>query len=193
MAEQKSNSGARNGGRAGRRRYFRRREGGDKTSAAEAPSRGPAPGKKGGGAAPDDSAARIGRAGRRRRRTRSRAAGATPKVEQVTAESIVNLADYQPPTDVFIYTHITRPGSRDSYEFRAEHFSKVGRRLEDYNIDLSVLFAGRDPGEGGEPPPLVSSWATATQPTEGSLMEAWTDDEETVAAPDEASADNRSE
>lgn len=182
MAEQKSNSGPRNGSRGGRRRYFRRREGGDKANSTDAPTKAPA--KKTGPAATDDSAARDGRVGRRRRRTRSRAA-APQKTEQVTAESIVNLDDYRPPSEVFIYTHITRPGSRDSYEFRADHFSKVGRRLEDYDIDFSMLFVGGDPGEGSDPPQLVSSWATATQPGEGSFMNAWADDEEPSEASDE--------
>lgn len=29
---------------------------------------------------------------------------------------------------------------RDSYEFRPDHFSKVGRRIEDFQIDISSLF-----------------------------------------------------
>ncbi len=33
---------------------------------------------------------------------------------------------------------------RESYEYRSEHFSSVGRRLEDFRIDLSSLFGGDD-------------------------------------------------
>lgn len=33
---------------------------------------------------------------------------------------------------------------RDSYEFRPEHFSRGGRRIEDFHIDISSLFV-----EGG--------------------------------------------
>lgn len=47
--------------------------------------------------------------------------------------------DYHPPQSVFIYTHTVRPGAQ-GYEFRSEHFSKVGRTLEEYAIDLSSLF-----------------------------------------------------
>lgn len=88
----------------------------------------------------DAPPARNSRMTRRRKRARRRAAEAVTQPTPPTAESITNLSDYRPPEDVFIYTHITRPGSRDSYEFRAEHFSKVGRRLEDYAIDLSSLY-----------------------------------------------------
>ena len=47
---------------------------------------------------------------------------------------------YVPPQAVFVYTHSANPDLRDTYEFRPEHFSSVGRRLEDYQIDISKLF-----------------------------------------------------
>ena len=138
MAEAKSNNEQRG---SGRRRYFRRSSegrGGNSPSTKASPSN-----KK--EKSPERSASgRDGRLGRRRRRTRSRNSAAANPPETTTNESIVNLEDYIPPQGLFIYTHVARPGSRDSYEFRAEHFSSIGRRLEDYEIDLSKLFA-----EGG--------------------------------------------
>jgi hypothetical protein len=141
MAEDRSpsnSSSSSRSGRGGRRRYFRRRTGGAKSSEEnrkETPPARRAEQETGG------TPARNSRVTRRRKRTRNRSAEAIPQPVAPSAESITNLSDYRPPEDVFIYTHITRPGSRDSYEFRAEHFSKVGRRLEDYDIDLSSLYS----------------------------------------------------
>lgn len=78
---------------------------------------------------------------RRRRRSRSKADSTVNPKAEPAVESILEMGDYTPPTSVFIYTYISRPADRDSYEFRSEHFSKVGRRLEDYDIDLSQLYA----------------------------------------------------
>jgi hypothetical protein len=143
MAEDKSNRES--GGSGSRRRYFRRRS--QVNKAAPNPSNAPprqAPPPKPNGHEKAGLSGRAGRLGKRRRRSRNRANDLT--VKTAPAESIANLGDYAPPADVFIYTHISRPGSRDSYEFRADHFSRVGRRLEDYEIDLSKLIAD----EGGE-------------------------------------------
>jgi hypothetical protein len=137
MVDEKANNGAR-GGQGGRRRYFRRRaqneRGGQNQNAP--PSKEPqvrqSTPEKG------SASARQGRLGRRRRRSSSRV-NDTTKTTPAAAESILELDDYVPPQNVFVYTHISRPGSRDSYEFRSEHFSKIGRRLEDYHIDLSSL------------------------------------------------------
>jgi hypothetical protein len=139
MSEERANNDQRNNGRGGRRRYFRRRPA-TTGSSSGAPSKEPAFAKKPEGPR-EPVNDRAGRMGRRRRRSRNRSGPiVTPRVEP-TAESIVNLEDYQPPSNVFVYTHVLRPDSRDSYEFRAEHFSKLGRRLEDYEIDLSLLFS----------------------------------------------------
>jgi hypothetical protein len=135
----------RNTNQGGRRRYFRRRPTANPSGAPGAQRKDPAPAKKQEGPR-EATPPRPGRMGRRRRRTRATGPVVTPKVEP-TAESIVNLSDYQPPARVFIYTHVLRPDSRDSYEFRAEHFSKVGRRLEDYEIDLSKLFSDEQRAE----------------------------------------------
>ncbi len=56
--------------------------------------------------------------------------------------------EYVAPAKVFIYTHSAHPEMRDTYEFRPDHFSNVGRRLDDYQINLTSLFyadkAGQD-------------------------------------------------
>lgn len=81
------------------------------------------------------------RLGRRRRRTRTRNNSPLTTRPEAPSQEVADLTDYRPPTSVFIYTHVSRPGSGwDTYEFRAEHFSKGGRALEDFEIDLSKLF-----------------------------------------------------
>lgn len=57
---------------------------------------------------------------------------------------------YIAPQSVYIYEHSAHPELRDSYEFRPDHFSKVGRTLADYQIDLSKLFPG-DIADDGTP------------------------------------------
>jgi hypothetical protein len=143
MVEERQNQGQ--GG--GRRRYFRRRQKAGKntetssreTSAAETPKVHKTRSSEKMVAPEREERAQT--ASRRRRRSRARTApGVIPRTE-TPDESIVNLDDYVPPASVFIYSHILRPDARDSYEFRAEHFSRVGRKLEDYQIDVSVLFS----------------------------------------------------
>lgn len=140
MAEDRSISNSRSG-RGSRRRYFRRRttgaQSGDEGRGKEQSAARRTEPEMGG-------TARNGRITRRRKRTRSRSVEAVTRSAPPPAESITNLSDYRPPEQVFIYTHVSRPGSRDSYEFRAEHFSKVGRRLEDYDIDLSSLYPDQE-------------------------------------------------
>jgi hypothetical protein len=78
-----------------------------------------------------------GRAGVRRRRRNKNHRG-----DARTDQPVIPAArepDYVPPQSVFVYTHIVRPGTQ-GYEFRSEHFSTVGRTLDDYEIDLSSLF-----------------------------------------------------
>lgn len=72
-----------------------------------------------------------------RRKPRSRQRAAEEQRAPTGAETEV---EYIPPLSVFIYTHTTHPEMRDSYEFRPEHFSKSGRRIEDFHIDISSLF-----------------------------------------------------
>ncbi len=55
---------------------------------------------------------------------------------------------YVAPQSVYIYEHSVHPELRDSYEFRPDHFSKVGRTLADYDLDLSKLFPGTIADDG---------------------------------------------
>ncbi|GIV69523.1 MAG: hypothetical protein KatS3mg048_4244 [Caldilinea sp.] len=81
----------------------------------------------------------------RRRKARRKARSRQRITEEVRAPSSAETEiEYVPPLSVFIYTHTAHPEMRDSYEFRPEHFSKSGRRIEDFHIDISSLFV-----EGG--------------------------------------------
>ncbi|MBX3012598.1 MAG: hypothetical protein KF832_13870 [Caldilineaceae bacterium] len=149
-----SNSGDKRGdaGKGGnRRRYFRRRKPAQK--AAESPAKPetrkqqdtpaknrPRPQAKAESPAKYERDRRNNR--RRRRRTRSER-GDEMVVTQESALAPLEEA-YIPPKSVFVYTYVLRPGVSSSHEFRPEHFSRVGRRLEDFEIDLSPLF----PAEG---------------------------------------------
>lgn len=87
------------------------------------------------------------RKARRKARSRQRAAE-----EQRAPTGPETEVEYIPPLSVFIYTHTTHPEMRDSYEFRPEHFSKSGRRIEDFHIDISSLFVeGSGNAEDGTP------------------------------------------
>jgi len=80
-----------------------------------------------------------------RRRRRRAKAERQEYAGPVTPEPQVDDLNFQPPASVFIYTHVIRPAASGGYEFRSDPFSKISRRLEDFHIDLSVLFP-----EGGE-------------------------------------------
>lgn len=138
-------------GSGNRRRYFRRRkpsapkaqqEAAPKPpprKAAEPPPKGRTRNNarnEGGNAGKNDRDRRGGR--RRRRRSRSERPEEMPVVRESTLATIDQ--EYKPPKAVFVYTYVLRPGAPSNYEFRAEHFSRVGRRLEDFDIDLSPLF-----------------------------------------------------
>lgn len=158
--EKRVDAGSKGGGN--RRRYFRRRK--PSTAKAQEATPKPAPRKaaepppkgrtrnnaKNEGTGKNerererDRDRRGGR--RRRRRSRSERPEETPIVRESTLAAIDQ--EYKPPKSVFVYTYVLRPGAPTSYEFRAEHFSRVGRRLEDFEIDLSPLF----PPEGNARP-----------------------------------------
>ena len=148
MAGEKSNNEQRRGSR---RRYFRNR-----SAKGKADSENAAPKEAAGKSNRNErgtSDSRTGRSGRRRRRSRNQ--NSNPNQAQQTnvstpADSIVNLDGYTPPDKVYVYTHVLRANNRDNYEFRAEHFSKLGRRLEDYEIDLSILYADDNRAEAAE-------------------------------------------
>ncbi|MCE7990160.1 MAG: hypothetical protein DYG89_54155 [Caldilinea sp. CFX5] len=145
--EKRGDAGGKGGGN--RRRYFRRRK--PATAKTQEATPKPAPRKpaepppkgrtrnnaKNEGAGKNERD-RDRRGGRRRRRSRSERPEETPVVRESTLAAIDQ--EYKPPKSVFVYTYVLRPGAPASHEFRAEHFSRVGRRLEDFEIDLSPLF-----------------------------------------------------
>ncbi len=149
MADEKRSGPAQDGGaggndKGGRRRYFWRKKRGQKPVGNEpAPKEQPAPAKQRAALKANnqekEKAERDQRTRRRRRRPRSRQNGAALEPKVIAPPTLIE-DDYVPPKSIFIYTHVVRPDQRDSYEFRAEHFGKSGRRLEDFDIDLSILF-----------------------------------------------------
>ena len=121
--------------RRGRRRYFR-------------PKKGEAvPQSKS-----DESRPEAGKMRRARRRARSRQRGG----EETKVVSSEREEPYIAPAAVFIYTHTADPEMREAYEFRPEHFSSVGRRLEDYSVDLTQLMPEERRGPDGLPLLAVS-------------------------------------
>jgi len=135
MAEERS--GGRE--RKGRRRYFR-----PKKNTKENPNQPQSPASP----KPPEAKSAQGRNRKARRRARSRQRfGEDPQKGSVSSEPEVA---YVPPGDVFIYTFSAHPEMRDAYEFRPEHFSRVGRTLNDYQIDLSKIFP-----EGADSLPLL--------------------------------------
>jgi hypothetical protein len=73
---------------------------------------------------------------RKRRRSRARRGDAAPVTPALPPERD---EQYVPPQAVYIYEHVVRP-SAGSYEFRSESFSKAGRTLDDYTLDLEHIF-----------------------------------------------------
>lgn len=106
----------------------------------------------------------------RRRRRRSKPRGPADSRPEAVYED--NVSDLPPLRPTFIYTHVIRPAARESYEFRSDHFSKVTRRLEDFNIDLAPLWRAQE--EAAKPYKLVLS---------DDLLAEWEDEEEWVEEP----------
>lgn len=149
-----NNSGEKRGDAGGggkgnpRRRYFRRRKPATKAqepapkpeprkSQEQQPAKGRSrPNTKAEVASKNERDRRGGR--RRRRRSRTDRVETAPVVQTSTLTTIDQ--EYTPPKAVFVYTYVLRPGAPSTHEFRPEHFSRVGRRLEDFEIDLSPLF-----------------------------------------------------
>jgi hypothetical protein len=139
------------GGRKGRRRYFQTKKEGKPAGQPGQGSQG-AGGRGGGGShqsqRPGDSRgpanqASANKARKARRRARSRQRFDDNRVVNLEAE-----VAYVAPQAVYVYEHSVHPELRDAYEFRPEHFSKVGRTLLDYQIDLSKLFPGDVAADG---------------------------------------------
>lgn len=144
MSEDK---GGRN--RKGRRRYFQtKREGKPQGQSGQGGQGGQAgqSGQGGQGAQPPrgpESRQPVAKARKARRRARSR-----QRYDDTRAVNLEAEVAYVAPQSVYIYEHSVHPELRDSYEFRPDHFSKVGRTLADYEIDLSKLFPGEIAGDG---------------------------------------------
>jgi len=148
------------GGKGGRRRYFRRRKRKTDEPAAAPQKERPAASSparrssaKSNRTSKEDKAkstSNNNRPRRRRRRSRQDQPEIVPVVTESTLDTIAH--DYVAPQAVFIYTHVSRPTNQGLSEYRADHFTKVGRRLEDFNIDLAPLFDKRpntqNSGEG---------------------------------------------
>jgi hypothetical protein len=83
---------------------------------------------------------------RKRRRSRARRGEFRPE----TPLSIEKDQEYIAPKSVYVYTHVARPSSRESYEFRSEHFSRVGHTLDDYQVDLTLIFDTPRPDFGAK-------------------------------------------
>lgn len=134
MAEEKESPKNKSGGsgnrKRSRRRYFKRKKndandsGGGESSKTQKKSGGEQQGRS-----------KQSRNRRRRRRSKSRS-GNGSNSEPVKALEL----DYTAPESVFIYTHVLRPEQRDSYSFRSEISAGTGRTLDDFDIDLSLLF-----------------------------------------------------
>jgi hypothetical protein len=127
MTEEKG--GNRN--RKGRRRYFQPKKDGKPQGQAGGAVE---PGQPTRGQENRPPAAKARKA---RRRARSRQRYDDNRTTNLEAE-----VAYVAPQSVYIYEHSVHPELRDSYEFRPDHFSRVGRTLADYQIDLSKLFPG---------------------------------------------------
>ena len=147
MADEKKNKqeqGKKSGGRKrNRRRYFRRKKSGSGESQKK---EGSTDGQK----KPQGSQKRRSNAQRnrrRRRRSRSKSSGHSgPSIIQEIDRS------YVPPESVFVYTHMLRPDQRDNFTFRSELASGTGRTLDDFRIDLSLIFP-----EDGDPIPQTAA------------------------------------
>lgn len=140
-------------GRKGKRRYFQPK----KENKATGQGGQPQPGNQGGqsqggqpqgnqshgGQRPVDNKAPANKARKARRRARSRQRYDDNRSVNLEAE-----VAYIAPKSVYVYEHSVHPELRDAYEFRPDHFSKVGRTLADYQIDLSKLFPGELAGDG---------------------------------------------
>jgi hypothetical protein len=150
--------------RKGRRRYFQTKKDGRSQSSGNQPG-GQASGQSG----QSNQASQSGQSQRgqennrrgdgkrgeeaprqRKARRRARSRQRYDDGRRSDAASLEAEVAYTAPQSVYIYEHSAHPELRDSYEFRPDHFSKVGRTLDDYQIDLSKLFPG-DIADDGTP------------------------------------------
>jgi len=133
-------------GRKGKRRYFQPKKEGKAPGQSGQGGQGGQGGQAGqphGGQRAPDNRAPANKARKARRRARSRQRFDDNRAVNLEAE-----VAYVAPQSVYVYEHSVHPELRDSYEFRPDHFSKVGRTLADYQIDLSKLFPGDVAADG---------------------------------------------
>ena len=148
MADEKKKNpsqGKKSGGRKrNRRRYFRRKKDASGQSGDAEKREGSSGDQK---KSRSNQKRRSSSQRNRRRRRRSRSSG-------YTGPSIVQEIDtnYVPPESVYVYTHVLRPDQRDNYAFRSELAHGTGRTLDDFRIDLSLIFS-----EGGDPIPQTAA------------------------------------
>ena len=151
MADEKKSeqggSGKSGGRKRSRRRYFRRKK--NKSSSSEGDAKS-SDGKK---QPRKDQKRRPNSQRNRRRRRRSKS-----KSSDYSGPSIIQEidADYVTPESVYVYTHVLRPDQRDNYAFRSEIASGTGRQLDDFQIDLSLIFP-----EGADPIPQTAAQSVA--------------------------------
>jgi hypothetical protein len=132
-----------NRSRKGRRRYFQTKKDGKPQGPPGPGGQPPQGSQQGQSSRPQESRQPTAKARKARRRARSRQRYDDNRAVNLEAE-----VAYVAPQAVYIYEHSVHPELRDAYEFRPEHFSKVGRTLADYQIDLSKLFPGDTSGDG---------------------------------------------
>lgn len=136
MSDEKSNRG---GSRRSRRRFFRPKQENSGQAPAPEPNRPP----------------ETKQSSTRQRKARRKAHSRQRPQEDLRAQAVEADVAYVAPKSVFIYTHSAHPEMRDSYEFRPDHFSSVGRRLDDYHVDVSSLFA--ESKVGADELPVIKS------------------------------------
>lgn len=152
MAEERGGGGGGGRGRKGRRRYFQpKREGNAGQAGAQAggqPGQGQGFGQPGGQGKGSQRPPAEGKGGGQKSRRARKRARSRQRFDDSRAVNLEAEVAYVAPQAVYIYEHSAHPELRDTYEFRPEHFSKVGRKLEDYALDLSKLFSGAVAADG---------------------------------------------
>ena len=145
----KNRSGARSGGRSGR-------SGGERRESAAKDGSG----RNNSGRSSSGRSSSADRSQKARRRRRDRRSG-SKEAPQTSRRSILQEIEkeYKPPESVLVYTHVVQPSQGGSaYEFRADHFSKTGRDIEDFRIDLSKILGRIIDVDPDNPPKLEWDW-----------------------------------
>lgn len=153
----------------GRRRYYRKRSGSKEPQAESAPTKPdsqpsppPAASKEGRDRSQSqDGGRRRNRRGRSRRRRGGAQGGAESSASQPSVLENEN-NEYVEPADVFIYTHVIRPGYRDFNEYVPERFPVQAEENESPFREIL-------PGE--IPPPEIPIFTFIPVPSSDSEMD----------------------